>query len=144
MMMYQIGSESILAAENGAGKVIGGSYQSQGKPASPTPPVQAQTTGSSNAISVGGGGGGSSSSSVGELHKATSQISITQLSGINVNIRYDHAYLDRVPYFSYFTKILLVLSCLFHRSICTIIPRLAADDFICILQSKPLVYTCRA
>ena len=67
----------------------------QGKPpgATTAAPAQPQNSGSSASSTGGGGsmgGGGSSGScgAVGELHKATSQISITQLSGINVNIRY--------------------------------------------------------
>jgi len=89
---YLFEAAAAQAVENGAekipGKVIGGSYQSQSKPSNPNSgaaAVQPQNT-SSSASST--GGGGSTGSCVGELHKATSQISITQLSGINVNIRY--------------------------------------------------------
>jgi hypothetical protein len=44
------------------------------------PSANSSATGGSSSASSGPGG-------LGELHKATSQISITQLSGINVNIR---------------------------------------------------------
>jgi hypothetical protein len=100
---YLFEAAAAQAVENGAekipGKVIGGSYQSQSKPSNPNSgaaAVQPQNT-SSSASST--GGGGSTASCVGELHKATSQISITQLSGINVNIRY---YVHHLIFFFYF------------------------------------------
>ncbi len=61
-------------------KPIGGSYQSMAKP------VQTPTTNSSSVV-VAGSPGSPIGPGPGELRKATSQISITQLSGINVNIR---------------------------------------------------------